>query len=245
MHRYLLNYSYIGTYFRGVQKNVPKSDRYIVDQSTVQGVIELALGRFNNHDPPAVSISSRTDTGVHALNTTCHFDLPKIYNCHYITVCLNSFFRKENDLIRAIRTRLVPPTFHCRFNALSRTYVYRLAILKQEYSLNNYRPTILQYFVETPIEEQNRCIFIPNPKFDVEAFRKAAKLFEGYHDFRTFMTTLSKGSPPVHTLRYIHEVSIEKSTSTSLPFNNASNYFDYWDIKFKGKSFLYRQQLAV
>ncbi|XP_026461207.1 tRNA pseudouridine synthase-like 1 [Ctenocephalides felis] len=116
-----------------------------------------------------------------------------------------------------------------------------LAILKQEYSLNNYRPTILQYFVETPIEEQNRCIFIPNPKFDVEAFRKAAKLLEGYHDFRTFMTTLSKGSPPVHTLRYIHEVSIEKSTSTSLPFNNASNYFDYWDIKFKGKSFLYRQ----
>lgn len=100
-----------------------------------------------------------TDTGVHALNSTFHVDLlrsnQKPYEPEGITTTLNKYFYKENIEIRVLKTRQVSNSFHCRYHAKSRTYLYRLAILKQEYFD---RPNMYTYHI--PIEEYSRCHFL-------------------------------------------------------------------------------------
>lgn len=101
----------------------------------------------------------RTDTGVHALNSTFHVDLLRKSGLPYtttgITTVLNKFFMKENLRIRIIESKQVPNNFHCRFNAKSRTYLYRLAVLK-----NQYIKYPNMYLYKIPIEEIDRCYFI-------------------------------------------------------------------------------------
>ncbi|XP_053693105.1 tRNA pseudouridine synthase-like 1 isoform X2 [Sabethes cyaneus] len=85
-----------------------------------------------------------------------------------------------------------------------------------------------------------------HPAFDIETLRRAASSFVGYHDFRTFMT-VSRGNQKQHdatyTLRRIHKISVEKGTCMTSAFNRnlADQYYEFWDIRIMGRSFLYKQ----
>lgn len=97
----------------------------------------------------------RTDSGVHAFNTTVHVDLQRRtgnYEPLEITHQLNSFFRKNTLPIHVLKTQAVPPTFHCRFSAINRTYLYRFAIVRADFRQG--------YFVNFPVEENKRCFFV-------------------------------------------------------------------------------------
>lgn len=61
MHRYFLNFSYLGTAFRGIQRTIKKLDNGLKsdDVYTVQGVIELALQRLRPVNEINSIISSR------------------------------------------------------------------------------------------------------------------------------------------------------------------------------------------
>lgn len=108
----------------------------------------------------------RTDTGVHALHSTVHVDIEKRvgHQCkpEHITGALNKYFKNENLEIRILTTEHVPNTFHCRRNVVQRTYLYRLAVAKENYLPNSdqssRRSQIFQKFM--PIEEQFRCLYL-------------------------------------------------------------------------------------
>lgn len=69
----------------------------------------------------------------------------------------------------------------------------------------------------------------------------------GRHDFRTFMSVSRQKSPsrdhPMFTVRTIDEINIRPGKSTAIGPNAllAEEFYDYWDIEIKAKSFLYKQ----
>ncbi|GAB0090803.1 tRNA pseudouridine synthase [Sergentomyia squamirostris] len=247
MNRYLLNISYLGTQFRGIQKVINRKDPAPLDNSSVQSALELALQTLRPLNEVNVVLSSRTDTGVHALQSTVHVDLHrpnnKPYDSNYITSRLNHCFSRDELYIRVLNTKRVPETFHCRFNAQSRTYLYRLAIargfqvaegLKQQGSRLNF----------IPIEEINRCYFIPNPLVDIDKAKAAAKQIQGYHDFRTFMSSSDNNRDHAFfALRRIDEITIDpgQALTTQPNLSRTRDLYDFYDIRVTARSFVYRQ----
>lgn len=89
------------------------------------------------------------------MNTAVHVDLQRKtgqFQPVHITAALNGYFRKQETPINILKTYLVPDSFHCRFNALSRTYLYRLAVTR--------KPREERLLVHKPIEECNRSYII-------------------------------------------------------------------------------------
>lgn len=107
----------------------------------------------------------RTDAGVHALHSTVHVDLES-YNGTPLDTCrmttaINRYFYKAQLPIRILNTRIVPETFHCRFNAIGRTYLYRLAILKTDNDISDaLKVGDKKHYAYIPIEELDRCFFV-------------------------------------------------------------------------------------
>ncbi|XP_058816544.1 tRNA pseudouridine synthase-like 1 [Topomyia yanbarensis] len=247
MFRYLINLSYIGTQFRGIQKNLIKGSLVSDDTSSVEGVLEIALRKLHPINDFKIKLSSRTDAGVHALHNTVHVDLERCngrpYDEEQITRRLNRSFASQALSIRILSTQLVPMTFHARMYAKSRTYIYRLGLLRQQFCVGSGQHPLNRF---VPIEEHDRCYFISHEHFDIERLKRVASSFEGYHDFRTFMAT-SRGNErqldPSFTLRRIQSITIERGTCMASAFNRdlAEKFYDYWDIRIKGRSFLYKQ----
>jgi tRNA pseudouridine38-40 synthase len=113
----------------------------------VQEVVESALDKFvgaGNHR--AFQFSSRTDAGVHALRNTLHVDLRHRHQqClgllaphapRTVQRALNHFLAARDDdegvgprqRIGVVDVDKKPGTFHARFDAKSRAYVYRLIV---------------------------------------------------------------------------------------------------------------------
>ncbi|XP_029548688.1 tRNA pseudouridine synthase-like 1 isoform X2 [Salmo trutta] len=123
--RYLIFFQYLGTKYSGVMKAPPHQ---VV--KGVQNYLEDAVRSLRPVNEVSLSISSRTDTGVHALGNSAHFDLQRQngkppFAEEVLVDALNFHLRPEP--IRITRAYRVPGGFHARFRAVSRTYVYRLA----------------------------------------------------------------------------------------------------------------------
>uniref|UniRef100_A0A1A9W4L1 tRNA pseudouridine synthase n=1 Tax=Glossina brevipalpis TaxID=37001 RepID=A0A1A9W4L1_9MUSC len=192
-----------------------------------------------------------TDSGVHALHTTVHVDLQRRddmpYDVKTITGVLNRILCKHSLPIRILNTRLVPETFHCRYNAVGRTYLYRIAVTKSSV-VTTATSKNKQFEAYLPVEELHRCYFIHDPNFDVQRFKEASRLLVGRHDFRTFMSTVreknnDRAFHPMFTVRDINEINVKRGKTTAVGVNSelAESLYNYWDIEIKGKSFLYKQ----
>ncbi len=168
MPTYRLDIEYDGTEWHGwqIQPNLP----------TVQGAIESALQtalRFN------VSIvgSGRTDAGVHASGQVAHFHTDLPIDSHRLMASLNGL-TPNSIAIRSIAE--VQDGFHARFDALSRTYRYRLSTL----------PVAL----DAPI----RWYVRPEPDF--ERMNLAANHLIGTHNFSAFCKVISDTENKVCTI---------------------------------------------
>jgi len=113
MARYFLEVAYKGTRFSGfqVQEQV----------ATVQSEVERALSLVQRM-PVALTGSSRTDAGVHALQNFFHFDSDASLHPQLLYK-LNAIVPGD-IVIKGLYP--VPDTAHCRFDAVSREYEYRL-----------------------------------------------------------------------------------------------------------------------
>ncbi|XP_030375143.1 tRNA pseudouridine synthase-like 1 isoform X2 [Scaptodrosophila lebanonensis] len=163
MYRYLLNISYIGTNFRGIQKTINKLEEPRLDTHTIQGCLELALRVFRPVNDIQTVLSSRTDAGVHALHSTVHVDLQRNdgspYDTTILTGVLNRTLDKQRLPIRVLSAQRVADSFHCRYHAVGRTYLYRFAVAKNGVAdpgkLKN-----KSYEAFIPVEEIDRCYFM-------------------------------------------------------------------------------------
>uniref|UniRef100_A0A0A9ZDQ7 tRNA pseudouridine synthase A n=1 Tax=Lygus hesperus TaxID=30085 RepID=A0A0A9ZDQ7_LYGHE len=130
MKRYLIYFSYLGTRFRGSQKQFNKGIP-VCPTETVQSLLEFGLSQLKPINQPVVYPASRTDQGVHALCTAAHVDLV-FFNDHSIysiIKLLNTFFTKHDFDIRVLSVREVPNSFSARHSVLRKKYLYRFAVV--------------------------------------------------------------------------------------------------------------------
>ncbi|KAJ9174725.1 hypothetical protein P3X46_013339 [Hevea brasiliensis] len=196
LQRYLVAIEYIGTRFSGSQKQL--------NCRTVVGVLEEAFHKFIGQ-PVSVSLSSRTDAGVHALSNVCHVDVERIskrkpdevlppHEPAVVRRAVNHFLQKNEGDIMVIDVQCVPADFHARFKAQERTYFYRLLS----------GPEPLSTF------EKDRAWHVPE-KLDLVAMQEACKILVGHHDFSSFRASGCQAKSPIRTL---DELSVSEVAST-------------------------------
>ena len=151
--RYKLIIEYDGTPFVGWQRQ--KSGL------SVQGVLEKAL-KIALRQEIELFGSGRTDAGVHALGQTAHFDYARSVDLFKLRESLNALVRPYPISVREILS--VADSFHARFSAKQRTYIYRI--------LNTRFP---------PALNKNRVWWYAK-ELDVAQMNKAAALLIGKHD---------------------------------------------------------------
>lgn len=122
IRRFELTLHYVGTAFHGWQ--VQPTLR------TVQGELEAVLARVTGA-PRSVRGSSRTDTGVHATGQVATVDLPPRWTAEELQGALNALLPRD---VWVERARPVPEGFHARYDAVARTYEYRLGLASDAFS---------------------------------------------------------------------------------------------------------------
>lgn len=91
-------------------------------ERTVQGEIERVLSRLLN-GPARVIGSGRTDRGVHATGQVAAVDVPVRWQPDELRRAMNALLPQD---LWVADVALVAPRFHPRYDAVSRSYVYRV-----------------------------------------------------------------------------------------------------------------------
>ncbi len=152
--RYFIELSYNGKAYHGWQ-NQP-------EDISVQEVIEKALSTLLKKDVSIMG-AGRTDTGVHAIQMFAHFDTPNLINTDNLVYKLNSFLPKDVAIYKVFR---VKDDAHARFNATSRTYLYRIALKKDVFAFDS------SYYIRQGL--------------DIDKMNEASKILFTYKDFQCF-----------------------------------------------------------
>ena len=154
--RYFINFSYNGTDYHGSQTQP--------NGNTVQAEMEAAFATILR-EPVALTFAGRTDAGVHAQKMVAHFDIEK-------NLPANFAGRLNNLLPASIAVsdiRRVTDDAHARFDALERTYYYRITTRKDPFNCQ-FRTRV-------------------GGILDFTAMNQAAKQLLGQQDFASFCRT--------------------------------------------------------
>jgi tRNA pseudouridine38-40 synthase len=171
MPRYRLDIEYDGRPYHGFQAQGALP--------TVQASIERAVKGFCG-ETLRLQAAGRTDTGVHALRQVVHIELERDWRPEVVRDALNAHLVPEP--IAVLAATLVDETFHARFSASGRRYLYRI--------VNRAAP---------PSLERGRAWHIKKP-LDVAAMDLAARALVGHHDFTTFRDVDCQAKSPMKTL---------------------------------------------
>ena len=159
-HRIVLTIQYDGTEYHGWQ--IQRVQR------TVQGELESAIERLTGQRRLVVG-SGRTDTGVHALGQVAAVDVPSRWDPVELEGALNAVLPGDIWIAEA---RVGHQGFHPRFDAVARTYLYRVGLAPLSAS-PFHRPWC--WPVRSPLDEQ--------------LLKEGAALLAGEHSFRAFAKT--------------------------------------------------------
>lgn len=152
--RYFLELAYKGTRYHGwqIQKNAHSV------QSELENGISTLLG-----EPTSIMGSGRTDTGVHASQQFAHFDASKELIERDFIKKLNAIIPKD---ISVYSLKRVKEDAHTRFDALWRSYIYKVNLRKN------------------PFEQEYSWLYYKSP--DIEKMNDAASILMRYDDFQCF-----------------------------------------------------------
>lgn len=171
MTRFKLTIEYNGAPFSGWQRQN--------DRPSVQQAIEDAVSALDQA-PTQVFGAGRTDAGVHALGQVAHFDLVKDLPASRVRDALNHHLK--TDAIAILSAEAVHDAFNARFDAIERTYLYRIIDRRPPLTL-----------------ERGKIWRIPR-KLDVDAMHECAQVLIGRHDFTTFRDTMCQAKTPIRTM---------------------------------------------
>lgn len=137
------------------------------DHKTVQGEIRMRLRLMFRSPELLIAGSSRTDSGVHALDQQVSFTVPwpKNFTGDMLVRKLNRWLP---DDILILSAQEVPQDFNVRYDNFGKAYTYCISPGRRTH------PLITRYVWRTPHE------------LDVEAMRQAAASLQGEHDFAAF-----------------------------------------------------------
>lgn len=170
MPRYFLELAYKGTDFSGFQLQD--------NANTIQAEVEKAF-EILHKKKLILTGSSRTDSGVHALQNYFHFDYNESINTQFIYK-MNAIL--PDDIVVK---KLIPVAgdAHCRFDAVTREYRY--------YIYRNKNPFL-----------KERAFFFPY-RMDIDLLQQAAGVIKEYVDFTSF----SKRNTQVKTFNCVIQES--------------------------------------
>jgi tRNA pseudouridine38-40 synthase len=171
MARYQVILAYDGAHFHGSQRQVKVR--------TVQGVVERALRRLNWPGKSTI-FAGRTDAGVHALGQVFAFDLDWGHSPDDLRNALNALFPADIAARRVIER---PADFHPRYDALERSYRYR----------------IYMDAVRNPLRDLRTWRVWPPP--EINRLQAVARRLVGSHDFAAFGRPMKAGGSTIREVR--------------------------------------------
>ena len=171
---------YVGTNFYGWQCQKK--------QITIQGTVEKTLKKILKEKVRLYG-SGRTDSKVHAIEQSAHFDvINKINNIKKFFNTLNFFLNRS--FITVVKIKKRPLTFHARYSAKKRIYKY---LIHNRESL--------------PSIDRDRGWYVKK-KLDYELIKKASHFLKGTHDLSVFRASNCSASSPVRT---IESLTVQKN----------------------------------
>ena len=175
MFRYQILIEYVGTNFRGWQ--IQKKGK------TVQGLLQGTISKILKEKIILLG-SGRTDTGVHAIEQSAHFDcMNEIKNLKKFLNSINYFLNKNEIAILKIKRQSL--NFHARFSAKERVYKY-----------------IIYNQSTKPIIQNNRGWLVIK-KLDFESMKMGAKKLIGTHDFSSFRASGCNAKSPIKLMKLV------------------------------------------
>ena len=175
MHRYQILIEYVGTDFIGWQiQSKGKS---------IQKLVQTKISKILKEKTKIIG-SGRTDSGVHAIEQSAHFDCKeKIKNLDKFLNSIDYFLNIK--LVSIVDIKKKNLDFHARFSAKER--IYRYIIFNRDSS---------------PSIEKNRGWHIKK-KLDLSLMKKGAKKLLGTNDFSTFRASSCNAKSPIKTIKFI------------------------------------------
>ena len=193
-----LTVAYCGTAYCGWQLQP--------DRRTVQGELLDRLRRMLRAPDLRIYGSSRTDSGVHALDQQVSFQvvLPEEFTISDLHRRLNRWL--PDDIV--VKTaRIAPPEFHARFSNCGKAYTYCLA---PGFKVN---PLYTPFVWRTP------------RPLDIPAMQEAAAVFQGEHDFASF--AVNPGKEVGSTVRNLRRLEVIPADDGMVYVNAVGDSFLY------------------
>jgi len=154
-----LTVEYDGTHYVGWQRQA--------EGVSIQALLEEALGPFEG-GPLTVHGAGRTDAGVHAIGQVASVRTRSGHTVETLHRALNAVLPAD---VRIVAIEDADPGFHARFDAVSKTYAYRIA--------NS--PFVSAF--------EHRYVWHVPGALNLEAMRLGARALLGRHDFAAFQST--------------------------------------------------------
>jgi tRNA pseudouridine38-40 synthase len=146
---------------------------------TVQQVLRDALIRLTGEAGLLLTGCSRTDAGVHARGHVSHLATASRIPVERFPLALNSVLPPDIAVRAAV---CVPDGFNARFDAVNKTYSYRI-----------------WHHAARPALDRHRLCHVPGP-LDLDALADALPLLIGRHDFAAFKDARGSSKTSVRTL---------------------------------------------
>lgn len=178
MKNYRISIQYDGTRYKGWQSQKSTDE-------TIQGKLQAVLSRLAGREVEVIG-SGRTDAGVHAKEQVANFHLEEKWEKEEILAYLNRYLPED---IAVLDIREVSERFHSRYNAVEKTYVYRVH--------NSAIPNVFE----------RKYVYTYPEKLSVTRMQKAAMYLMGTHDFTSFCGNKKMKKSAVRT---IYEIRIEQ-----------------------------------
>ncbi len=168
---------------------------------SVQEVLANAV-RETTGESAVMHGSGRTDAGVHAIAQAVHFDTHTKIPMQKLPIAINAHLPSS---VRVLSAQEVDAGFNARFDAVSKTYLYKMYVSP----------------VSSPLRE-GLCAFVHKAP-DLDRMRRAAEYILGEHDFKVFQAA---GGHVKTTVRTISALSISEQDG-EISFEVTGNGFLY------------------
>lgn len=228
----LLTIAYDGSTFHGWQKQP--------GERTVQGYLEQTMSRLFDREI-LLSGTSRTDAGVHAYGQRASFKADIGIPTEKIALVVNNALcaREGSESgrggfakspVRILSAEEMPPDFHARFDSKGKRYIYKICAGTIQPQSEEAQHSLV--FERNYVYHVNSWTSsdASNGRLDVPAMQKAAKYFEGEHDFKSFEA--SGGNPRETTVRRMFAASVRETES-------AAERLQRVEFTIEGDGFLY------
>ena len=161
---------YDGTDFHGWQMQV--------GLRTVQGELSRVLSLLDDREVNLQG-SGRTDAGVHAEGQIASFELRREISPLKLRDAINGNLARD---VRVLLVDIAPESFHARYSAISKTYVYRVV-----------RSQVMSPFWMRYAHQETRPL-------DLNQILRCAEAFIGEHDWTAFSAAQTDTESRVRTI---------------------------------------------